>query len=205
MGFTVGAGGSGALADGAVTADKIADGAVSPVKLEGTGTPGATTFYRGDGAWETPDGANAYPWTSITQTVGGTGLELTGLDGDVYEVYGMIKSGASSNLIQMEFNGSTGSYAYLQHFSSGSDAGAGSYFLNAAMANGGIAHFRGLIVRNGTNINGHLNTGHQGSGLCHANVNKTISGATKITAVKLTSNQAGGIAADSYIYARKVR
>ena len=31
----------------------IADGAIAPVKLEGTGDPGATTFYRGDGAWAT--------------------------------------------------------------------------------------------------------------------------------------------------------
>lgn len=202
MGFTVGAGGSGALADGAVTADKIADGAVSPEKLEGTGTPDDATFYRGDGAWAAPAGE---PWTSITQSVGGTSLELTGLSGDVYEVYGLVKSGASSNAIQMEFNGSAGSYAYLQHFSGGYDAGAGSYFVNSVMASGAKAYFRGLIVRDGTNINGHLTTAQQASGLCHANINKTISGATAITAVKLTSNQTGGIAADSYIYARKVR
>jgi len=56
MGFTVGSGGSSIIAEGAVTADKIADGAVSPEKLDGTGTPGATTYYRGDGAWETPAG-----------------------------------------------------------------------------------------------------------------------------------------------------
>ncbi len=59
MGFTVGAGGSGIIAEGAVTTDKIADGAVSPEKLDGTGTPGATTYYRGDGAWETPAGADS--------------------------------------------------------------------------------------------------------------------------------------------------
>jgi len=196
MGINTGWGGGGASSFDQITAQ------LAIAQIDATGTPGDTNYLRGDGAWAAPAGE---PWTSITQTVGGTSLELTGLSGDVYEVYGLVKSGAASNLIQMEFNGAAGSYAYLQHFSSGSDAGAGSYFVNAAMGSGAKAYFRGLIVRDGTNINGHLLTGHQASGLCHANINKTISGATGITSIKLTSNQAGGIAADSYIYARKVR
>lgn len=204
MGFTVGAGG-GALADGAVTTDKIDDGAVTIPKLDATGTPGASTFLRGDGAWEAPDGANAYPWQSITQASASNSLELTGLDGDVFEVVGQITSNSANSATEIEFNGSSGGYTYRHHYSGGVDANAGGYFPPGLVGSGVTCYFHGIVQRTGTTIHADLNVSLPASALNHAVVYKAITGATNINALRIFSNQANGIGAGSTISARKVR
>lgn len=49
------------ITDSAVTGAKIADTTITPAKLDKTsgGSPGATTYYRGDGAWATPSGGGS--------------------------------------------------------------------------------------------------------------------------------------------------
>lgn len=47
------------LADGAVTTAKLANSAVTVAKVSATGTPSASTFLRGDGAWATAGSTNA--------------------------------------------------------------------------------------------------------------------------------------------------
>jgi hypothetical protein len=54
------------LADGAVTAAKIATAAVTVAKVSATGTASASTFLRGDGAWATAGSTSASDLTSGT-------------------------------------------------------------------------------------------------------------------------------------------
>lgn len=115
MGFTVGAGGSGAIADGAVTADKIADGAVSPEKLDGTGTPGNTTFYRGDGAWGIPAGSDSLLGSatqlSDAQTLTCTLSEAVTDDDYICVSFGFETSAGAQN-VRLFLNGQTSETGY---------------------------------------------------------------------------------------------
>ena len=55
------------IANNAVVADKIANDAVTNAKIAGTGTRDATTFYRGDGTFATPEGGGI-TWSEVTGT-----------------------------------------------------------------------------------------------------------------------------------------
>jgi hypothetical protein len=63
------------IADGSITTAKIADANVTVAKLSATGTPDATTFLRGDGAWSAVD------TTSISN--GNSNVSVTSTDGNV--------------------------------------------------------------------------------------------------------------------------
>lgn len=54
-----------------VGTSQITDGAVTVAKLSATGTPGNTTFLRGDGAWATPSGGGGGGSTNASDLVSG--------------------------------------------------------------------------------------------------------------------------------------
>ena len=57
------------LADGAVTAIKISNGQVGIAKLSATGTPGNTTYLRGDNTWGVPPGGGGGGTGDVTSAV----------------------------------------------------------------------------------------------------------------------------------------
>lgn len=61
------------IAANAVTSSELANDAVTIAKLAATGTPGATTFLRGDNTWAVPAGGAALAVTTATCTKGGIG------------------------------------------------------------------------------------------------------------------------------------
>ena len=44
-----------------IDGSKLADNTIAPGKLQATGTPGTTTYFRGDGSWSTPTGSGSTP------------------------------------------------------------------------------------------------------------------------------------------------
>ncbi len=64
------------VSDGAITTPKLADSAVTVSKLSATGTPSATTYFRGDGTWATiisspiPNISTAINPTTVTNSTG---------------------------------------------------------------------------------------------------------------------------------------
>ena len=61
------------IAANAITSSELANDAVTIAKLAATGTPGATTFLRGDNTWAVPAGGAALAVTSATCTKSGLG------------------------------------------------------------------------------------------------------------------------------------
>lgn len=207
MGFTVGAGGSGALADGAVTAEKIADGAVSPEKLEGTGTPNDATFYRGDGAWETPAGVTAYDGSLGSNA---DVASITGLSGrKTYTFTARGVSNANSNRIFFTVNADT-----TETFTNGRQlVNATSYspttdtlLLASTISSGAAFEVRGTVssVFDGTNTQVYLNcTGYAGGDAFRYMGHKQISGDVDLTSFSIRSNQANGLKSGFYLKAQE--
>ena len=142
MGFTIGSGG-GPPPDNSVSEDKIVDEAVSEAKLSA-----AVVAQLGGGE----------EWQTVTQANNGSSLNLAlNPTGDVFALVGQITSNSASSATEIEFNGSAGGYAYRQHFSLGSDNGAGGYFPSGVVGSGVTCYFHGVIQRTGTTIHVDLN------------------------------------------------
>ena len=76
------------IADGAVVTARIADNAVTNVKIAGTGTCDSTTFYRGDGTFAIPPAALGITRSIIT-TSGNVTLAAAPLTDYIYLVDGL--------------------------------------------------------------------------------------------------------------------
>lgn len=173
----------------------------SSISATATGTPSASTFLRGDGAWASAGEA----WVTQTQASNGNTLTLSGLSGALYEFEIYIVSNSATSVMDIAFNSSAGSYTYYQQYNglaTNGTAGPG-YFAAGAVGSGSVSLITGRAFANGSIVGGHVMIGTTGLGMAQAIVYKTLAAAT-ITAITINSNQASGIGAGSYIRARKI-
>ncbi len=173
----------------------------SSIAATATGTPSASTFLRGDGAWASAGEA----WVTQTQASNGNTLTLSGLSGALYEFEIYIISNSATSVMDIAFNSSAGSYTYYQQFNglaANGTAGPG-YFAAGAVGSGSVSLVTGRAFANGSIVGAHTMIGSTGLGMAQAIVYKTLAAST-ITAITINSNQASGIGAGSYIRARKI-
>jgi hypothetical protein len=130
MGINTGWGGGGGGASsfsqltGTLANTQIPNSEIGIAKLNATGTPGASTFLRGDGAWALASSGST-PFKSDSVTVGNTKttLQLTDLDLNTdkrYEISGTVaQNGAGSVTYYLRANGDATNLATLHTLASG--------------------------------------------------------------------------------------
>lgn len=173
----------------------------SSIAATATGTPSASTFLRGDGAWASAGEA----WVTQTQASNGNTLTLSGLSGALYEFEIYIISNSATSVMDIAFNSSAGSYTYYQQFNglaANGTAGPG-YFAAGAVGSGSVSLVTGRAFANGSIVGAQILSAATSLGLAQSLIYKTLA-ASNITAITINSNQANGIGAGSYIRARKV-
>lgn len=97
--------------------------------LEATGTPSASTFLRGDGAWATPAATSNIISATAQVSTSGTSISFTAIPSGVKRITvmfnGVSTSGTSVVLVQLG-TGATPTYTTTGYLGSGSSIGSGS-------------------------------------------------------------------------------
>lgn len=149
--------------------------------------------------------ASAASWQTQSQASNGNSLTITfNASGAAFEVQAVILSNSASSLVDVEINGSAGSYTYYQQYNGTGASGAGSFINAGAAGSGSVETLRGTLSFNGEIALLEYSNGVTGLGVSQGIVYKTIAGLTALTSFTIKSNQANGIGAGSYIRVRKI-
>jgi hypothetical protein len=100
------------ITDATIVNGDIANSTIALAKLSATGTPSASTFLRGDNAWNTPP-AGAMVFLAETSCSAVTSVDMNGYFTSDYDVYKFFIDGISTSVngryLALQFN-TTGSY-----------------------------------------------------------------------------------------------
>lgn len=185
-------------------------GPVAVGDIDATGTPSASTYLRGDGAWASAGGADP-----VTNTLGSAAqsLSLTGLTGNVHQFRFDGVSNAATNDVFLTVNAGTSQTGHTWQF---------SYNIGGAMAYTSLAdtavirnqlaanerfHVSGTASRfyDGTNTYFTLDIFCQTpAGIGVGTIYTSAAGDVALTAINLRSSQATGIKSGAVGSAQKV-